>query len=190
MVLKNKKILVGEREIYLSEEIDQGYENLFLEPYPKVNPKVVQEIASADLIVLGPGGLHTSLIPNLLVEGVCDAIQKSDAKKVFVVNLMNRRGQTSGYKTSRYLSEVVQHLGKDIFDHILINTQTPPSSLIEFYSKEGDLVMNDLEDNRLILAQLLGPVAEENRKDFMKRNLIRHDSKKLAQELMKIVDHL
>jgi uncharacterized cofD-like protein len=190
MVLKNKRLLEGEKEIYLSQEIEQGYETIFLEPYPKVNPKVLQEIAGADLIVLGPGGLHTSLIPNLLVEGVCDAIQKSDAKKVFVVNLMNRRGQTTGFKTSRYLSEIVQYLGKDIFDHILINTQKPPASLIEFYAKQGDLVSNDLDDKRLILADLLGPMAEENRKDFMKRNLIRHDCKKLAQELMKIVDHL
>lgn len=190
MVLRNKKLLEGEKEIYLSHEIDQGYETLFLEPYPKVNPKVLQEISSADLIVLGPGGLHTSLIPNLLVEGICEALRNSDAKKVFVVNLMNRRGQTTGFKTSRYLREVTQYLGKDIFDHILINTQTPPPSLIEFYAKEGDLVQNDLSDHRLILADLLGPVAEENRKDFMKRNLIRHDSKKLAQELMKIVDHL
>jgi len=190
MVLKTKKLLEGEKEIYLSQEIDQGYETLFLEPYPKVNPKVLQEIQAADLIVLGPGGLHTSLIPNLLVEGVCDAIQKSDAKKVFVVNLMNRLGQTTGFKTSHYLSEIFQYLGKDIFDHILINTQKPPDSLIEFYSKQGELVCNDLNDKRLVLADLLGPMTEENRKDFMKRNLIRHDCKKLAQELMKIVDHL
>ena len=190
MVLRNKKLLEGEKEIYLSHEIDQGYETLFLEPHPKVNPKVLQEIATADLIVLGPGGLHTSLIPNLLVEGICEALRKSDARKVFVVNLMNRRGQTTGFKTSRYLAEVTQYLGQDIFDHILINTQAPPPSLIEFYAKEGELVENDLSDSRLIFAELLGPMAEENRKDFMKRNLIRHDSKKLAQELMKIVDHL
>ena len=62
--------------------------------------------------------------------------------------------------------------------------------LPEFYAAEGELVENDLSDSRLIESALLGPLAGEPKKDFFKRNLIRHDSKKLAQELMKIVDHL
>lgn len=190
MVLNNRRILEGEKEVYLSQEIDQGYKTIYLEPFPKVNPRVIEEIQNADLIVLGPGGLHTSLIPNLLVEGVCDAISRSDARKVYVVNLMNRKGQTTGYKTSHYLQELVRIIGKDIFDHILINAQKPPEQLIEVYAEEGDLVENDLEDDRLISADLLGRVAEETKRDLLKRNLIRHDSKKLAQELMNIVDHL
>jgi len=190
MVLNNRKLLEGEKEIYLSQEIDQGYKSIYLEPYPKVNPGVINEIANADLLVIGPGGLHTSLIPNLLVEGVCEAICQSDAKKVFVVNLMNRKGQTTGYKTSHYLNELVRYLGKDVFDHILLNGQKPPKTLIDVYASEGDLVENDLDDPRVILASLLGTPAEVAKKDLLKRNLIRHDSKKLAQELMKIVDHL
>lgn len=190
MVLNDRKVLEGEKEIYLSQEIDQGYKTIYLEPFPKVNPRVIEEIQNADLIIVGPGGLHTSLIPNLLVEGVCEAISRSDARKVYVVNLMNRKGQTTGYKTSHYLKELVRFMGKDIFDHILINVQKPADHLIEVYAGEGELVENDLEDDRLIFAELLGRLAEEPRRDLMKRNLIRHDSKKLAQELMNIVDHL
>jgi uncharacterized cofD-like protein len=190
MVLKDQKILEGEKEIYLSQNIDQGYTTLYLEPYPKVNPLVLDELKHADLIVVGPGGLHTSLIPNLLVEKVCDAICSSDAKKVFVVNLMNRKGQTTGYRTSDYLRELVRFLGQDPFDHILINVQKPLKSLIDVYANEGDLVENDLEDERLIFAHMLGGLQEPSKRDFIKRNLIRHDSKKLAEELMKIVDHL
>jgi uncharacterized cofD-like protein len=146
---------------------------------------------NADLLVIGPGGLHTSLIPNLLVEGVCEAICRSDARKIFVVNLMNRKGQTTGFKTSRYVEELSRFLGKDVFDHILLNVQKPPKELIEVYATEGDLVQNDMEgDQRVIFAELLGLPVEEAKKDLMKRNLIRHDSRKLARELMKIVDHL
>ncbi len=134
--------------------------------------------------------MHTSIIPSLLVEGVGEAIRKSDAKKVFVLNLMNRKGQTSGFKTSHYVNEIIRYLGKDVFDHILINVQKPPKELIDVYAAEGDAVENDLEDERIIFADMLGAVAEESRRDLLKRNLIRHDSKKLAQELMKIVDHL
>jgi uncharacterized cofD-like protein len=190
MVLNNRKILEGEKEVYLSHEIGDGYKTMYLEPYPKVNPKVIEEIYGADLVVVGPGGLHTSLIPNLLVEGVSEAICNSDAKKVFVLNLMNRKGQTTGYKTSHYLQELVRFLGKDVFDHILINVEQPPKDLIETYAEEGDLVENDLDDERVLKAHMLGSVAHMPKKDLLKRNLIRHDSKKLAQELMKIVDHL
>lgn len=190
MVLNNSKLLEGEKEIYLSQEIEGGYRSLYLEPFPKVNPKVLEEIHQADLIVLGPGGLHTSLIPNLLVEGVGDAICRAKAKKVFVLNLMNRKGQTAGYKTSHYLKELLQFLGKDVFDHILINVEKPPKELIDVYADEGDLVENDMKDGRILEAHMLGTVAHSAKKDLLKRNLIRHDSKKIAMELMKIVNHL
>lgn len=190
MVLNNSKLLEGEKEIYLSQEIESGYRSIYLEPFPNVNPKVLEEIHQADLIVLGPGGLHTSIIPNLLVEGVGDAICKTKAKKVFVLNLMNRKGQTTGYKTSHYVKELIQFLGKDVFDHILINVEKPPKELIDMYSNEGDLVENDMKDRRILEAHMLGPVAHSAKKDLLKRNLIRHDSKKIAKELMNIVDHL
>jgi len=190
MILNNRKLLEGEKEIYLSQEIDQGYKSIYLEPDPKVNPHAIDEIMNSDIIVLGPGGLHTSLIPNLLVAGISDALRKSQGKKVFVVNLMNRKGQTTGFKVSDYLQEVVRFIGEDVFDYILVNTQTPPRALINVYEEEGDLVENDLDDKRVVLAPLLGGLRKGDKKDLLKRSLIRHDPKKLAEELMKIVRHL
>ena len=190
MLLSNRKLLEGEREIYLSQEIDQGYKSIYLEPFPKAHPHAIQEIANADMIILGPGGLHTSLIPNLLVEGISEALRNSPAKKTFVMNLMNRKGQTTGFKVSHYLEEITRFIGEDIFDYILVNDQKPPQELIEVYAEEGELIENDLEDNRVICASLLGEPKEPFKKDIIKRNLIRHDYKKLAQELMKIVNHL
>lgn len=190
MLLNNRKLLEGEKEIYLSQEIDQGYKSIYLEPFPKANPHAIAEIMNADVIVLGPGGLHTSLIPNLLVEGVSEALRNSQAKKTFVVNLMNRKGQTTGFKVSNYLKEVTQFVGEDIFDFILVNNQKPLQELIEVYAEEGELVENDLIDQRIIAAPLLGNPRESFKKDILKRNLIRHDSKKLAQELMQIVKQL
>ncbi len=190
MVLNNRSILEGEKEIYLSQEIDQGYKSIFLEPYPKANPHAINEIQKADLVVLGPGGLHTSLIPNLLVDGLVDALRASQAKKTFVVNLMNRKGQTTGFKVSDYLKEINRFVWDDIFDFVLVNDQKPPQHLIEVYAEEGELVENDIKESRIVLAPLLGELKEVPSKDFIKRSLIRHDAKKLAQELMKIVHHL
>ncbi len=190
MILNSRKVLEGEKEIYLSQEIDQGYKSIYLEPYPKANPHALDEIATADLIVMGPGGLHTSLIPNLLVEGVREALVASHAKKIFVVNLMNRKGQTTKFTVGDYLKQVIEFIGEDIFNYILVNNQEPPEELIKVYEEEGDLVRNDLNDDRVILAPLLGELKEEHGKDLIKRNLIRHNPTKLAQELMKIVNHL
>jgi hypothetical protein len=88
------------------------------------------------------------------------------------------------------LQELVRFIGKDIFDFILVNNQKPPQELIEVYAEEGDLVENDLKDDRIQAAKLLGELKEGRKSDLIKRNLIRHDSKKLAQELMKIVSDL
>lgn len=191
MILNSRQVLEGEKEIYLSQEIDQGYKSIYLEPYPKANPHAINEIRNADLIVVGPGGLHTSLIPNLLVEGIAEALRQSQAKKIFITNLMNRKGQTTGFKVSHYLQELHRYLGEDIFDFILVNNQTPSQELIEVYAEEGDLVTNDLhDDSRVISAPFLGEIREGPKKDLIHRSLIRHNSKKLAQELMKIVNNL
>jgi uncharacterized cofD-like protein len=137
--------------------------------------------------VIGPGGLHTSLIANLLVEGVAEAVLKSKAVKVFVVNLMNRKGQTTNFKVSDYIKEISKFIGGDVFDYILVNNEEPPEELIEVYREEGDLVKNDMDDPRVLAIPLLGGLQKEEGNDLMKRNLIRHDSQKLAEALIKIV---
>jgi len=191
MILKDRTLLEGEKEIYLSEEISQGYRSIFLEPYAEANPHAIDEILNSDLVIVGPGGLYTSLIPNLLVEGLSEALRKSPAKKVFVVNLMNRKGQTTGFTVNSYLQEMEKFIGADVFDHIIVNNQKPPEELIKRYEEEGELIENDLQsDPRVVEAALLGELKENDRVDLIKRSLIRHDSKKLAQELMKIVNHL
>jgi len=190
MILNNRKVLEGEKEIYLSQEIDLGYKSIYLEPYSEANPHAIEEIQKADFIVLGPGGFHTSLIPNLLVRGISDALLVAKAKKIFVVNLMNRRGQTTGFRVGDYLNELVPFIGEDIFDYIVVNNQSPPHELLDIYAEEGTLVENELKDSRVIEAPLLGDLQQGPKKDLIQRNLIRHDPDKLAAELMKIVSDL
>lgn len=187
MELNNGIVLEGEKEVYLSQEIDQGYKSLSLVPNPIANPRAIDEILNADVIIIGPGGLHTSLIANLLVDGIAKAICKSRATKIFIVNLMNRKGQTTNFMVSDYLQTICQYMGEDVFDYILVNNQKPPRELIEVYKKEGELVENDLLDPRVVEARLLGEMVKEHGQDLIKRNLIRHDSTKLAEKLMQII---
>lgn len=189
MILSNGQVLKGEEEIYLSDKIDKGYDKIFLTPYPQVNKHAVDEIMNADVVVLGPGGLYTSLISSLLVDGVVDALKKTKATKIFVVNLMNRKGQTTGFGASDYLKEIEKYTGKDVFDVILVNNELPASNLINSYKEENDLVKNDLHDHYAVVDRaLLGESALAQAGDIMERNLIRHDMDKLGREIMYIVE--
>jgi len=190
MVLKSGEVLEGEEEIYLSDKIDQGYEKIYLKPDPKLNPNVYDEIMNADVVVLGPGGLYTSLISSLLVDGLSEALQKTKATKVFVVNLMNKKGQTTGFTTSDYVKEVEKFTGKGVFDVVLVNSERPDDEQMQSYSSEGDFVENDLKETDFLVVEqeLLGKGASPQKGDLMVRNLIRHDMDKLAASIMKIVE--
>lgn len=191
MILIDNTLLDGEKEIYLSDKIDQGYCDIHLDPMPMVNPHAESEIHHADAIIFAPGGLYTSIIPNILVEGMKQAIVGSRAKKILVLNLMNRTGQTTHFKASNYIQEIIKFLGCDCFDYILMNNQKPPESLMQKYAKEGELIENDLgSDPRAIAAPMLGELQNREKADLMMRSLIRHDPDKLAQELMKIVNNI
>ena len=189
MVLNSGAILAGEGEIYTSLLIDQGFKSIYLEPFPKADSHAIDEIMNADVVILGPGGLYTSLIPNLLVEGISKALRDTQATKVFVLNLMNKKGQTTGFTASRYLKEIQRFIGIDVFDYILMNNSKPSGELLKLYQEEGELVTNDLDDERVVEAPLLSnELKEVDSSDLMQRNLIRHDPKILAQEIMNIVD--
>ena len=177
MILKDCSVLHGEREVDCAKCIDKGYSSLFLDPHPKASQGAIDEILNADVIVLGPGSLYTSIIPNLLVDGVSKAIRDSAAKKVFVGNLVWKQGQTTNFKVSDYLKEVVRYLGEDVFDYIVVNVKEPSKELKEKYAAEGGIVVNDINDKRVISGDL---VAEGE--------FIRHDSKKLAEVLMGVVN--
>ena len=187
MTLNNGEELEGEKEIYLSQKIDQGYKDISLIPRVEGNSHAINEILNADAVIIGPGGFYTSIVANLLVDGIAEAIKKTDAVKIFVVNLMNRKGQTTGFTVKDYLRGMEEYLGKGIFDYVLVNNQQPPDELIEIYREEGELVFCDVAGENIIAAPLLGEMQEKSRGDLLKRNLIRHDSRRLAQELMKIL---
>ncbi len=194
MVLGNGVVLKGENEILQTQDSLVGFKSIYLEPFPNANPRALDEIMNADLIVFGPGGLYTSLIPSLLVGGVAEALRETKAKKVFIVNLMNKKKQTPGFKVSDHLRSIKQFIGMDPFDFVLFNGMQPEESLISVYSEESELVENNLTgDERVIIADLLdGKKQEYDKSDAIAstRALIRHDSHKLAEELMKIVNNI
>lgn len=110
---------------------------VWLQPVAKINPSAKRAILSADMIVIGPGDLFTSIIPNFLVSGVVPAIRKSKAKKVYVCNLMTKFGETHGFKARDFIDTVERYLGRGVLDYAVFNNKRPLSQVLRRYQKEN-----------------------------------------------------
>lgn len=192
--LKNGKQLIGESALTDYQLVSRfGIKKLHLTPKAKANPKALQAIAEADMIVVGPGNLYSSLIPNLLVDGVSTAIARSKAKKVYITNLMNKSGHTDDFVVSDYVKTLEAIAKRPLFDVVIYNTKRPPVPLLRKYADEGEYVELSprcIEFGReLIGANLLAEEIHQGAKtDLIRRTLIRHDPKKLAGVIAKLFD--
>jgi uncharacterized cofD-like protein len=98
---------------------------------------VLEAIEEANLILLGPGSLYTSVIPNLLVDGVAQAIRERDVPKVYIGNVMTQDGETEGMTLSEHVSALLDHAGPHLIDLCLANSAPVPNALLERYRAEG-----------------------------------------------------
>ena len=154
---------------------------------PKVNifDKAAKAIEKADLIVLGPGDLYTSIVPTLLVQGMNEALCKSNAKLVYVVNLLTKRGETDDFSASDFLAVIRDYLGdaSEKISHVVVhrNRVKTKNKMAKWYKKYGSkLVVNDLSGKKQSTKVITG--------DFMDTTtLYRHDSSKLAKTLMSLL---
>jgi uncharacterized cofD-like protein len=110
---------------------------LSLSPSPKPQPEVLRALVNADAIVVGPGSLYTSLLPNLLVEGVAATISGVDAVRIYVANLMTQPGETDGYSIDDHLRVIREHTGFDLFDYIVVHGGTLDPGAVAQYASQG-----------------------------------------------------
>lgn len=191
----NGQQVLGEHSI---DEPDQKLGQLpivDLEVFPpaRANPKALRAIIEADLIILGPGDLFTSIICNLVVDHVAQAVRKSRAPKLFVMNLMTKFGQTNAFTARDHLDELEKYLGKNVINYCLINKHdTYQSELLKRYSQESaQPVVDDLKSSsilKIIRKNFVSPQVYQGQKgDHLTRSLIRHDPDRLAHEILKII---
>jgi len=183
--LKDGTIIHGESKIP-EEQIKRKspIEKVFLIPEKcKANPKVIKAIGEADIIVLGPGSLYTSLIPNLLVECISESIHNSSAVKVYVSNIMTQPGETTGYSVSDHINAIYDHAGYKFIDYVIINKQELPQEIAQRYSEENayPVSYNPEEIEKMGIK-----IVEVNIADFS-NGLVRHNSKLLAQTVINLV---
>lgn len=165
--------ILGETEIDVMQGNERApIEKVWLEPEAHINPKVQQAIAKADMILIGPGDLYTSLLPNLLVKGVPEAIKASKAKKVFIANLMTKFGETQGFTAEDFVRAIEAYIPLDV---IVFNNKKPSQAVLEKYKKEkAELIVLPDKSDRYVFADVLAD-----------GEYIRHDStNKLADVIL------
>lgn len=141
---------------------------------------VIESIENADIILLGPGSLYTSIIPNLLVSGVADAIRKSRAVRIYVCNVMGQPGETEGYTAFDHMEAIIKHAGEGIAEYCIVNTGMIEDDILAKYKKDGvEPVLVDKERFGKAGITLL-PY------DLMNKtgNFARHDAARLAACIM------
>ena len=168
---------------------------LWLEPAAKLNPDAKKAIAAADIIVIAPGKLYSSILPSMLIKGMTDALQAAKGKKIYICNLMTRPNQTAGFSVQDFADEVERYAGAPILDYVIYNTERPSKSLLDKYALEGEREQVDFDQEQLAEEhyQAVGEplisksAVKRNPNDtLLARTLIRHDSDKVARLIMRI----
>lgn len=152
--------------------------------------KAVEAVTSADLIVICPGSLYTSVISNFLVKGIRNAVEDSKAKKVYVCNLVTQPGLTDNYTQKKHVEEILRYLGSKI-DYCIINNGRPGPDLMMHYEKEGSFFLEPMPDEieALGVEVIEDDLILKGRKKqeiWQKQDYLRHDPDKIAKMLMDI----
>jgi len=180
--LEDGSEIIGETNIDIrKEKTGVKIDYVYLDPKAYAYPEVLKEIESADVIVLGPGDLYTSVIPNLLVDGIVDSINYSRAKKVYICNLMTKHGESDSFKASDFVKEIKTYLENGKLDYVVVNKETLPDKLLKRYEKEkAEPVEADVVNVQKMVKNVVAkPLIQAG-------NLLRHDTGKIARIVIDI----
>lgn len=178
---ENGASVIGESKIfYCKKREDCRIRQVRLIPeHPKALAAALTALRQADMIVLGPGSLYTSIIPNLLVDGIVDAIQSSNALKVYVANIMTQEGETEGYTVSDHIAALFHHSVPGLFNLCLCNSSPIPKEIAIRYAEEGaELLRGDAE-----ACAALGVEVVSRPISTVEDSYVRHHPVFLAREL-------
>ena len=182
-IMEDGTVVEGESQI---PEVHKKIHRVRLFP-EQVQPvqSALDALTNADAIILGPGSLYTSIMPNLLVDGVAEAIRKSKAIKIYICNVMSQPGETDGYTASMHAKAIIDHGGKGIIDYMLVNDSPISPEMQDYYAAKGAYPVE--VDEEAINALGVGFVKADI---INEKELIRHDPDKLSKAVMNMVYHL
>lgn len=182
--LEDHSIVEGECEIVLSSKKSRKkIKHVFFKPEnPTAYYKSVEAIEKADIIIIGPGSLYTSIVPNLLIKGIREGIKQSKAKVIYIGNIMTQPGETDGYSLMNHLNVIEEYLGENTIDYVIVNDESISSSVLGNYQEDGaEQVINDAPKHMQskILRYPLIKISKEER-------YIRHDHLMLGKIIMSL----
>jgi len=199
LAVRGRVLPASEHPIVLKAEMDNGMivegesnipkarghiKRVFIEP-ADVAPldEALAAIREADAIVVGPGSLYTSILPNLLVPQIAQAVAQADAVKIFVCNVMTQPGETDGYSVTGHLQAIADHVGDRLFHYVIVNNGEIPKHVKERYAMEGAAeVRLDLEE---VTRQGYEVIADSL---VLHQTFLRHDAEKLSQHIYRLVE--
>lgn len=187
--------VTGESDIdepTFADGTEKHIDHIYLDPQVSATKKAVETIQDADLIVLGPGDMYTSMVPNLLVKGIKEALCTTKGKILYNINLMTKYGQTTDFTAQDHVAEITKYIGRQP-DYVVMNTSTFSPEVLAHYEKEHEYpVVDNLEEGKgyIIIREnvVAGEVTQKRAGDNLKRSLIRHDSDKIAAVIMRMTD--
>lgn len=187
--LEDGTIVHGETNIDIPKHNNSlRIKKLELKPKPSLFSEACAAIESANLIIIGPGDLYTSILPNLLVEGFSESVaaaKKKGGAVLYLPNTMTKAGETNNFSAKDFLAVIEEHLGQDSITHVLMNTEKPALDLLKSYAEEGaDFVAPDIADDaREDLVVVGAPL-------ISKQHFARHDPNRLAKAYKEIIEKL
>ena len=183
---ENGKVIRGESAIDLCKgrPPELRIVKVWHEPDAKCGRNIFSTLINADFVIIGPGDLYTSIVTNLLVKDIRKGLTVTGAKKVYICNLMNKPGETSGYDAEKHTREIVRYMGGDYLDYAVYSNTYFSKEAIQRYADKGQAPVNirsmdalkDITKAKIVL----GDVCHET-------ELVRHDSEKIRREIEKII---
>lgn len=185
--LENGEIIEGESNIPLkNKELSSRIDHVYMEPkvsYPL--EEGINAIKDADIIILGPGSLYTSVIPNLLVNNIVGHICDSNALKIYIPNVMTQPGETDDYTVLDHVNAIVKHSRNDILDFVIANIEEIPKNVLEKYHEDGAKPVLISPEEEKILQHMGIDVIKGNFIDI-KKDYIRHDSLEISRIIVEL----
>ena len=179
--LKDGSEIVGEANIdRRKEKLDISIDYVYLSPKAYAYAPVLEAIEQADAIIMGPGDIYTSILPNLLVEDVASAISRSNAVKICVCNLMTKPEESAGFKASDFVSLIREYLGTtDLLDYLVVNSAPYPDRLVQRYNSFGQYPVEvDSEACKAVVREVV-------QESLLSAGVyLRHDPRLLAKTIM------
>ena len=186
--LENGETVRGESRIPQAVcEMKSPIRDVFLDP-PDARPlrSAVDAIFSADMIVLGPGSLYSSIIPNLRVDGISDAIRAAGGMKVLICNVMTQAGETDDYSVQDYTRAIERYLGKNVIEYILINDHICRDEELRSYTSAGTRQMCATDEDRRELRKR-GIIPIESNLIEISDGAVRHDAGRIANIILSLI---